>query len=141
MDELFLRIVREVVPGKPTFGSLSASCDGGPWEFVCWTLEDPVREIPGRPVSSWKIPKETAIPFGAYRVSLTMSNRFKVVLPLLCDVPGFTGVRLHGGNTDEDTEGCPLVAHRRNSSRIWQSATKEVVRLVGSSKKASILIL
>lgn len=71
----------------------------GDWQ--CYTLED----LP-RPV---KIAGETSIPAGNYRVSLTMSPRFKRVLPLIEGVPGFTGVRIHPGNTDRDTAGCILV--------------------------------
>lgn len=77
--------------------------------FQCWTLEDKVREILGRPVAEWKVQNQTAIPVGEYEVKLTFSNRFQKVLPLLLDVPGFTGVRFHSGNTKEHTDGCPLV--------------------------------
>ncbi len=77
--------------------------------FLCYTLEDVVREQPGVPVEEWKIPGETAIPVGDYRVAITWSNRFARMLPQLMDVPGFTGIRIHPGNASNDTEGCILV--------------------------------
>ena len=75
----------------------------------CWTYEDVVREVAGQPVAQWKIHGETAIPEGIYRVTFTQSVRFQTVMPELLDVPGFTGVRLHSGNTASQTEGCVLV--------------------------------
>ena len=80
---------------------------------ICFTLEDKVREIPGKPVDQWKVPSRTAIPSGEYDVVITMSNRFKRLMPLLLDVPGFAGVRIHSGNTHEDTEGCILLGTGR----------------------------
>lgn len=74
----------------------------GVWE--CATLEDTVRPE--------KIKGETAIPVGEYEILLTMSPRFKRVLPLLVDVPGFDGIRIHPGNTADDTEGCLLVGEK-----------------------------
>lgn len=74
-----------------------------------YTLEDEVREKEGVPVEKWKVPGKTAIPAGEYLVTITMSARFKRLLPLLADVPGFSGVRIHPGNKSEDTEGCILV--------------------------------
>ena len=74
--------------------------------FVCYTLEDLVREV--------KLPRYTAIPAGAYKLKISRSNRFKKDLPEVLSVPGFTGVRIHGGNTHENTEGCPLVGNVRN---------------------------
>jgi len=78
-------------------------------EFECFTLEDVVREIPGVPVERWKIKGKTAIPAGTYKLGVTFSQRFQRMLPILHDVPGFDGVRIHTGNTDADTEGCILV--------------------------------
>ena len=77
--------------------------------LIAYTLEDAVREIPGVPVSEYKIKGRTAIPVGSYDLVITYSNRFKRLMPHILNVPGFTGVRIHAGNTHEDTEGCVLV--------------------------------
>jgi len=77
--------------------------------FECFTLEDEVREIQGKPVSEWKIHGENAIPKGIYSVIINHSPRFNKPLPLLLDVPGYTGVRIHAGNLAKHTEGCILV--------------------------------
>lgn len=69
--------------------------------YVCDTLEDQERKV--------KIQSATAIPVGAYKVSITYSNRFKRLMPLLENVPNFSGIRIHSGNTAKDTEGCILV--------------------------------
>lgn len=71
--------------------------------FECFVLEDQVR------APFVKVPGQTAIPAGRYRLSITPSQRFKEDLPLLADVPGFEGIRIHAGNTPDDTEGCLVV--------------------------------
>ena len=55
-----------------------------------------------------KIPERTAIPVGRYRVDITYSSRFKRMMLILIGVPGFSGIRVHGGNTHLNTEGCLL---------------------------------
>lgn len=69
--------------------------------FECFTLEDPIRET--------KIQDDTAIPAGRYEVILNKSPKFGRILPRLLDVPGFTGILIHKGNTKADTRGCILV--------------------------------
>jgi hypothetical protein len=78
-----------------------------------FTLEDVERET--------KIQGKTAIPKGSYNVSITPSNRFKRDLPLIENVPGFEGVRIHPGNTAEDTEGCILVGRHKGPNYVSES--------------------
>ena len=89
--------------------------------FQCHTLEDVVREVPGKPISEWKIPGKTAIPAGRYQILITHSPRFKRFLPHLQNVPGFEGVRIHPGNTDADTEGCILPGRWDGKDRVLES--------------------
>lgn len=76
--------------------------------YYCYTLEDKMRET-SAPVAEWKVFGETAIPQGHYDVILDYSNHFKDTLPHILNVPGYEGVRIHAGNSPEDTEGCILV--------------------------------
>lgn len=62
----------------------------------------------------------TAIPRGRYRVITSFSNRFQRMLPAILDVPGFEGIRIHGGNRAEDSHGCILVGKVRTSTGIAQ---------------------
>lgn len=102
-----LKVVRDRFERKRTYGKLYI--DG---VYFCETLEDRVREVvPGGPFV--KVPKETAIPVGRYRVLITLSTRFKVWLMELLKVPMFAGIRVHAGNTEENTEGCILVGFNR----------------------------
>jgi len=103
-----LRVIREPSTAAATMGILLI--DG---VFACWTLEDVVRPA--------KIPGETAIPSGCYDVRLSLSQRFQKVLPEVLAVPGFTGIRIHAGNTQADTHGCVLVGRVRAYDRVEES--------------------
>lgn len=113
---MLLEVKREPSAQGCTLGSLSV--DG---QFECFTLEDVVREVPEEAVETWKIPGETAIPSGTYEVIVNLSTRFGRLLPLLLNVPGFQGVRIHSGNAAADTEGCILVGGRRTDSEVLDS--------------------
>jgi hypothetical protein len=93
-------------------------------QYLGYTLEDKVREVTGEPVSAWKQAGNTAIPKGTYKVAITFSNRFKMNLPQLLDVPGFTGVRIHTGNSSKDTEGCILVGSAWDGKSDWVGGSK-----------------
>lgn len=115
-----LNLTRTVRTDKFTEGKLSID-----HAFFCDTIEDKDRDAnrdgdlndPGEQ----KVYGETAIPAGRYKVILNMSNRFKKIMPLLLDVPGFTGIRIHAGNTATDSHGCILVGVKAGPGYIAQS--------------------
>lgn len=109
-----IKLIREVFTDKGTIGRLLI--DG---LFYGWTLEDTDRQL--EEDISRKIKGKTAIPTGRYRVIITWSPRFKRDLPLLLNVPGFEGIRIHSGNTPEDTEGCILVGKTKGEDFVGQS--------------------
>lgn len=112
--------------------------------FLCYTLEDRVREVIGKPVSSWKVQGETAIPTGTYKLILSLSNRFKKILPEILKVEGYTGVRIHSGNTSKDTEGCLLVGETWDGKSGFigssQLALNKVMPLIDKSGNNTIAI-
>jgi hypothetical protein len=83
--------------------------------YICDTLEDKVRP------DGVKIAGETAIPAGKYLSGLTFSARFQKYLPEIFNVPHFTGVRIHSGNTAADTEGCILVGKNSEVGKVLKS--------------------
>jgi len=91
-----ITLIRGQEVGNATPGLLYL--DGKP---ECATLEDISRDI--------KVKGETCIQKGSYKVTITMSDRFKKLMPILANVPNFKGIRIHSGNTSADTEGCILV--------------------------------
>lgn len=101
-------VVRDTFTENSTIGKMLI--DGA---FFCYTLEDTIRVV--------KIAGETAIPYGSYKVIVNMSNRFKRLMPLLVDVKGFDGVRVHNGNTKEHTHGCILVGSTKSKDFIGDS--------------------
>ena len=50
------------------------------------------------------------IPALIYRIGVTRSPKFKRLLPVLQDVPGRTGIRIHRGTKPEHSKGCVLVS-------------------------------
>ena len=70
-----------------------------------------------------------AIPTGRYRILITRSRRFGRWLPLLLNVKGFEGIRIHAGNKPEDTRGCILLGFNRRKGYVLDS-TRCVLTLV-----------
>ncbi len=97
-------------------------------KYICDTLEPTVRDVNRNGIfdgDERKVPSLTAIPYGHYKVTLTMSPRFGRMLPLLHDVPQFAGVRIHSGNTAADTQGCILVGYNRERGKVLDSRRTE----------------
>lgn len=106
-----LKLWRSDITAKRIIGELLL--DG---QRLCWTLEDPHHEV--------KVPGETCIPAGTYKVELTFSPRFQKIMPLLVGVPGFEGVRIHTGNSTAETAGCVLVGLNRRGAD-WISMSRQ----------------
>lgn len=96
-----------------TIGELSVNN-----KYLCDTLEDRVRP------EGEKVYGETAIPAGTYTVILSYSNRFKKTMPEILNVPNFSGIRIHCGNSSKDTEGCLLVGKWDGKTENWISDSK-----------------
>lgn len=101
-----------------TIGTLLVESNGGSWMF-CDTLEDADRYLELYPER--KIDGATAIPRGEREVADTFSQRFGRKTLQLLDVPGFTGIRIHAGNSHVDTEGCILLGSYDGGRRVTGS--------------------
>lgn len=109
-----------------------------------YTLEDKVREVIGKPVSEWKIKGETAIPQGRYKLSIVWSPKHGYMVPLVNDVPGFSAIEIHPGNTDRDTEGCLLLGliHQPGkdfvgaSNAAWDNFMPKLEKALGLKREA-----
>ena len=135
---MYIKLIRNQPQGKALFGQLYV--DG---EYFCDTLEN----------------TDYAIPAGFYRLNVTFSPRWQVLLPILYGVWGYrkgvassssgqsyststqhysttpphstkrTGIRIHAGNTIDHTEGCILVGKADLSNNRLLSSAKTLHRL------------
>jgi hypothetical protein len=101
----------------------------GEGSYFCDTLEDIDRNLTQSmsvaEIKRVKIPHETAIPTGVYKVIVNMSPAKKRLLPRLLDVPGFSGILIHRGNTKSDTSGCILVGENKVKGKVINSTQYE----------------
>lgn len=115
-----LLLKRETFTEKSTISSLFIN-----GVFECYILEDKDRglsfQMSLEEINKLKVYGETAIPYGSYQIVLTMSNRFKRILPLLVGVKGYEGIRIHTGNTAADTHGCLLPAWSKSKDAVSKS--------------------
>lgn len=134
-----LKLVREHFNEICSIGSLTIEND----DLHLYTLEDCDRRLSQTDETSTikqiKVFGQTAIPYGRYEVAMTYSDRFKQVMPLLLNVKGFEGVRIHAGNTSADTLGCVLVGYQKDilNNKIVNSraAIAELYMLISESIK------
>lgn len=93
-----------------------------------------------------KIKGKTAIPRGYYDVRITYSQKYKKMMPLVVDVPAFSGIRLHSGNSAKDTEGCILFGKNDkvgwiSDSRYWTNKIyNEIERALQRKEKVTLIV-
>ena len=106
---------------------------------ICDTLEPKYRDYKG---GELKVPRKSAVPEGTYPVVVTKSKKFGKYLPLLVGVPGFEGIRIHSGNTVNDTEGCILVGQNLIKGKVLLSrlTLEKLMRLIENEKRVFLTI-
>ena len=131
-----MKILVKRIAKRPTYTIGKMYLDG---KYFCDTLEDTDRSIsqstPIDTIKKVKLPNNTAIPTGTYKVIVNVSPKFKRLLPRLLNVPGFDGVLIHRGNTDKDTSGCILIGENKVVGRVINSTGYET-KLVSILNKA-----
>ena len=88
----YYKLLRQHPDGKSVRGTLYL-CTGDAMLAICPTLENLDKQIPAL----------------IYRIQVTMSPKFRRLLPLVCNVPGRAGIRIHRGTRPEHSAGCILV--------------------------------
>lgn len=93
-------------------------------EFFCDTLEDRVADVNRNGKFDGlerKVPGNTAIPYGTYRIFYGWSPKFGRNMPRLLNVTAFDGILIHPGNHAKETTGCILVGRNTQVGRLTQS--------------------
>lgn len=119
-------------------------------KYYCDTVEDKDRGLKDsmtvEDIKAQKVYGKTAIPTGTYSVSYTMSNKFKKMMPLINNVKGFEGIRIHSGNTADDSLGCIILGENKvtgkvlNSRATCEKVYKLIEAAVGKGEKVTIHI-
>jgi hypothetical protein len=134
--DMELQLKRETFTEQSTIGTLSIE-----GKFECFILEDKDRGLNDNltleQILKVKVYGKTAIPYGRYEVDWTMSARFKVMMPILLNVKGYSGIRIHKGNTEIDSLGCLLCGTRKKNNMVTEStlATKNLYTKIENAKK------
>lgn len=111
--------------------------------FQCFTLEDVHRDV--------KVAGKTRIHAGRYKISLAnwgnindrylkkFGEDFHKGLLILHDVPNFTGILIHMGNTPEHTEGCILVGSTSNTELGTITSSEDAYRRIYTPIRDAII--
>lgn len=137
-----IQVVRKYFKDAYTIGKMYIN-----GKYFCDTLEDKDRGLNQSmtlaEIADKKVYGKTAIPYGTYTITMTMSNKFKRILPLINNVKGFEGVRLHAGNTANDSLGCILVGENKEVGKVINSRKKEneLVALLSKVRNEEIKLI
>ena len=152
-----MHIITERIAKKDTYTISNMYIDGVKF---CNVLEDKDRgltsDMSEEDIKSIKVHGKTAIPTGTYNITLdVVSPKFSKYkqyqfcngkLPRLIDVPGYSGVLIHIGNTEVDTDGCLLVGQNNvvgkvtNSTATFKALYDKMLEAVNRKENITITI-
>lgn len=117
-----MKLILKRIAFKDTYTIGKLYIDG---KYFCDTLEDKDRGLDDSMTVEEILRKkkygQTAIPTGTYKVQITYSPKYKRMMPLILNVKGYSGIRIHSGNTDKDTLGCLLVGKNTKVGMVTDS--------------------
>ena len=117
-------------------------------EWFCNTLEDKDRGL-NQSLSlsqnkKLKVYGKTAIPKGVYEVTVVFWAKHRINVPLLHDVPAFTGILIHNGVNQNSTLGCILVGlntikgQLTSGKKYMNELTNRIQAALNAGKKVMI---
>ena len=119
-------------------------------KYFCEILEDTDRGLKDsmslEEIKKIKIKDQTCIPYGKYQILMTYSPKYKKIMPLVNNVKGFEGIRIHSGNTNKDTSGCLLPGFNKikgqviNSRETFNKLYSLIQTAINNNKKVTIEI-
>lgn len=128
---------------KPTYTISNVYVNGerfGDGKTYCNALEDADRGLTSDmtidQILKKKVYGETAIPKGEYLITMTYSPKYKRNMPLVNNVKGFDGIRLHSLNKPEDSEGC--IGFGKNDKVGWISNSRYWTGLIEDRIKKAL---
>ena len=132
---LHFTLIRKYRKEKYTIGLLYAN-----GEFLCNIVEDRDRglnnNMSAAAILKIKVPSETAIPTGTYRLVVNESPKFKREMIEVVGVPGFTGIRIHNGVNADHSSGCLIPG--LNTIKGGVSDSKRYEEILTKKVKASM---
>ena len=127
-----LKLVRSYLGPRYTIGHLYIN-----GQYFCDTIEDVdkglTQKMTKEEILRKKVKHQTAIPYGTYLVTMkVVSPKYKAKdkykftsgrMPRLLSVPGFDGILIHPGTTQEDSSGCLIVGFNKQVGKVVDSFT------------------
>ena len=148
-----LKLVRTYLGPKYTIGHLYIND-----KYFCDTIEDTDRglnkSMPVSEILRLKVKHKTAIPTGIYTIAMGVKSpkystkqKYKFTegrMPRLLSVPGFDGILIHPGTTQDDSSGCLIVGQNKEVGKVINSyatfTTLWTILNEAYSKKERIII-
>lgn len=127
-----LKLIRSYLGPKYTIGHLYIN-----GQYFCDVIEDQDRGLKANmlreEILKKKVKHKTAIPYGTYMVSMRIvspkystKDKYKFTggrIPRILTVPGFDGILIHPGTTQEDSSGCLIVGLNKQVGKVINSFT------------------